>query len=265
MFLKTLKCLDIYSEEDVKIVISVGGFSAAPASFASIFKMNCKLFIHEQNSKMGKLNQLTTKFSTLTFSSYDDSSPIKDYPVSNDFFDKARIRSKIKTIIFLGGSQGAVAINDFALKVAKDLHALGINIIHQTGKNDYERVCREYEKLGVVADVFDFSKALVDKMEKADFAVSRAGASTLWELSANALPTLFIPYKYAAGDHQYFNAKFLKDKKLCFIQREEDLNINQFFQIVHTDIYDISKGLVDSINPNAVKLMVDVILEKCKK
>lgn len=265
MFLKTLKCLDIYSDENIKIVISVGGFSAAPASFASILSFGCKLFIHEQNSKMGKLNQLTTKFSALTFSSYDDKSPIKDYPVLDEFFDKARIRSSIKTVIFLGGSQGAVAINNFALSVAKGLHDLGINIIHQTGKNDYERVCKAYDELGVVADVFDFSKNISQKMERADFAVSRAGASTLWELSANALPTLFIPYKYAAGDHQYHNAKFLKEKKLCYLQREDELNTKVFFEIIKSDLYNISKGLVDVINPNAVKLMVDVILEKCKK
>ncbi|XPV83215.1 MAG: glycosyltransferase [Halarcobacter sp.] len=61
-------------------------------------------------------------------------------------------------------------------------------------------------------------------MGEADFAVSRSGASTLWELCANSLPTLFIPYPYAAKDHQYTNAKFIENKGLCYVLRENELS-----------------------------------------
>ena len=61
-------------------------------------------------------------------------------------------------------------------------------------------------------------------MNKADFAVSRSGASTLWELVALGIPTLYIPYPYAAADHQYFNAKSLLDNNLCFVKKENELN-----------------------------------------
>ncbi len=67
-------------------------------------------------------------------------------------------------------------------------------------------------------------KSYLKKMSEADFAISRAGASTMWELCANSLPALFIPYPYAAKDHQYTNAKFLEDKGLCYIARQDDLN-----------------------------------------
>ena len=265
IFSKTLACLDLYKKYNVKTVISVGGFSAAPATFASILAFDCKLYIHEQNSRMGKLNQITSKFATQVFSSFDENSLVKDYPVSQIFFDNARIRDKIKTVAFFGGSQGAVCINDFALNVAFKLNKMGINIIHQTGKNDFERVKTQYERLGINADVFDFSKEIPQKMAKADFAVSRAGASTLWEMCANALPALFIPYKYAAADHQYYNAKVLKDKGLCFLQREDELNEESFFEILNTDIHKISKELVHSINPNGVALIVNIIMDNIKK
>lgn len=265
IFSKTLYCLSFYAKYNVKTVISVGGFSAAAGTFASILKFGCKLYIHEQNSKMGKLNEITSKFATEVFSSFDENSLVKDYPVAKEFFDTARVRDKVKTIAFFGGSQGAVCINDFALKVAPALTEMGIKIIHQTGKNDFERVKAEYKKLDISADVFDFSKDIPNKMATADFAVSRAGASTLWELCANSLPTYFIPFKYAAGDHQYYNAKVLFDRGLCFLQREENLNVEDFFKAVNSDIHKISIELIGSINSNAISLILNIILENNKK
>ena len=265
IFSKTMYCLNFYSRNDVRTVISVGGFSAAAATFASILKFGCKLYIHEQNSKMGKLNEITQRFATEVFSSFDENSLVKDYPVAKEFFETARVRDKIKTIAFFGGSQGAICINDFALKVAPKLNEMGIKIIHQTGKNDLERVKKEYEKLNIKADVFDFSKDIPFKMSSADFAVSRAGASTLWELCANSLPTFFIPYKHAAGDHQYYNAKALFDKGLCFLKREDELNEEDFFKAINSDIHKISIELISSINPNAISLILNIILENNKK
>lgn len=262
IFLKMIKCLSIYSKYKIDTVISVGGFSAAAATFAAIAKPNCKLYIHEQNSKMGKLNELTAKFATEVFSSFIEESKIKDYPVSKEFFELSRIRKEIKTVAFFGGSQGAVAINNFALKVAPRLKEEGYRIIHQTGKNDFERVNAEYNKLKMNVDVFGFSKELPYKMKEADFAVSRAGASTLWEMCASGLPSLFIPYKYAAGDHQYYNAKDLVDKNIAFMSREDNLNEEMFFKALDCDVENISIRLQNSISSNATSLMVDYILDK---
>ncbi len=256
------KSLDIFDQYNVTKVISVGGYSAAAASFATIFS-SAKLYIHEQNSVMGRLNKITSKFASRVYSSYDPNSRVKDYPVSKEFFDEARIRTKVKTVIFLGGSQGALAINNYALKIAPKLNELGINIIHQAGKNDYERVKAEYQKLDIEVDVFDFTTELIKKMAKADFAVSRSGASTLWELCATGLPALFVPYPYAAADHQYYNAKFLQDKKLGYVCRQDQLDDFDIFSIIKDDehIVKLSKGLVDVIMINGVELLVTDILE----
>ncbi len=258
------RCNDLFSKHNVKIVISVGGFSAAPAAFSSILTFGCKLYIHEQNSVMGKLNEVTSKFATGVFSSFDNKSLVKDYPVSNEFFDNARIRDKLKTIIFLGGSQGAQHINNFALKVAPTLKKIGLNIIHQTGSNDFQRVKDAYSKMNIEVDVFDFTKDLSIKMKESDFAISRAGASTLWELSANALPTLFIPYPYAYKDHQYANAMFLKQQQLCYICREKDLTEELFIKYLKKDNHKISKKLVNSIMCNGVESIVDILIENNK-
>ncbi|MFA7084120.1 MAG: UDP-N-acetylglucosamine--N-acetylmuramyl-(pentapeptide) pyrophosphoryl-undecaprenol N-acetylglucosamine transferase [Arcobacteraceae bacterium] len=258
-------CNDIFKKVKVTKVISVGGYSAAPASFGAILTKNCELYIHEQNSRMGKLNQLTARFAKEIFSSYDINSRVRDYPVDAKFFEEARIRTEIKTIIFLGGSQGAKAINNFALKVAPQLKIMGINIIHQTGKNDFERVLQKYKEMKIEAEVFDFCTDIEKKMSKADFAISRSGASTLWELSANALPTLFIPYSYAAQNHQYYNAEFLYKKKLAFLKEESELSQDFFFECLKKDLTKMSKGLAESIMSDSIEVIVDIILNEEKK
>jgi UDP-N-acetylglucosamine--N-acetylmuramyl-(pentapeptide) pyrophosphoryl-undecaprenol N-acetylglucosamine transferase len=253
-----LKSLQIIKTNNVTKVISVGGFSAAAASFASILTQT-DFYTHEQNAVMGKLNKITSIFAKEVFSSYLESSKVRDYPINANFFENARIRNELKTIIFLGGSQGANTINKFALKVALTLTQMNINIIHQTGKNDYKFIKEEYEKLSIKADVFGFSKEILEKMDLADFAVSRAGASTLWELVSLGIPTFFIPYPYAAGNHQYFNAKYLVENNLCFLQTEEELDENYFFKCLKKDLKMKSIKLIDTIHKNAVKRIVSLI------
>jgi len=259
IFKAVLKSRSIIKENNVSKVISVGGFSAAAASFAAIIA-KIDFYIHEQNSVVGRLNKITSKYAKELFSSYLENSKVKDYPISQNFFDISRVRTHINTIIFLGGSQGASAINDFALALAPKLKEMNINIIHQTGKKDYEKIKKEYQLLDIDVDVFDFSTELLEKMNQSDFAVSRSGASTLWELVAVGIPTFFIPYPYAAANHQYYNAKYLLDNDLCFLQNEKELDSKYFFQCLETDIENKSKRLLETIENNAVKNIVDIII-----
>lgn len=254
------KCRKIFKETGTKAVISVGGYSAAPAAFAAIIS-NLPLFIHEQNAVTGKLNKILKPFAKGFFSSYEK--PKFDYPVASKFFKEARVRNELKNTIFLGGSQGAKAINELALNLALDLKAMGVNIIHQCGKNGFDELKKEYERLGVEVDLFEFSKEIESKMSRADLAVSRAGASTLWELCANGLPTLFIPYPHAAKNHQYHNAKFLADQnlaKFCF-QKDGKIDKNEALELIKSiNLKEISSKLTTQINPNGTQKIIDEIL-----
>jgi len=260
MILKALvKSVNIIRKNNVSKVISVGGFSAAPASFAAILTKT-DFYIHEQNSIVGKLNSITSKYAKEVFSSYLKTSKIKDYPIHSKFFKYSRVRKEIQTVIFLGGSQGASAINNFAIKIAPRLKQMNINIIHQTGKKDFENITSKYKELNIEVDIFDFSTELLEKMDQADFAVSRSGASTLWELVALGVPTFFIPYPYAAANHQYHNAKYLLDNDLCFLQEEKELDENYFFECLDMDLEKKSKKLITTIHKDAVKNIVDIII-----
>ncbi len=259
IFKYSLSCRQIFRLHDIDIVFSVGGYSSAPASFAAIlFKKD--LFIHEQNSIYGKLNKVLKNFSKAIFCSFDKNSPIKEYPIRDEVFKHSKIKADIKTVIFLGGSQGASFINSFALSVAKELRDRGIKIIHQCGKKEYEKLKEAYKKLDIKVDLFDFDKNLILKLKDADFAISRAGASTLWELCALATPTLFVPYPYAAGDHQYYNAKYLQDKNLAFVKREDQLKKEDLFLCLEKDLQSMSQKLKDEFKPHGAKKIVDYML-----
>ena len=248
----------LFKKYPISTVISVGGYSAAPASFASIF-FRIPLFIHEQNSLIGRLNKFLKPFSKEFFSSYLDYSKVKDYPIPNIFFKTARIRLEIKTVIFLGGSQGAKFINDFAIKVAPELVKRNIKIIHQTGSNDFTRVQNAYQKLNLDVTLFSFDPDVSLFISKADLAVSRSGASTLWELSANAIPTFFIPYPLA-NNHQWYNAKFIQDKGLGWLYSQDEVEPYHLFEIIdNADLSSRSKKLKELISPNGAKKIIDVI------
>jgi UDP-N-acetylglucosamine--N-acetylmuramyl-(pentapeptide) pyrophosphoryl-undecaprenol N-acetylglucosamine transferase len=259
IFIKTLKCRNLFKLHSVDRVFSVGGYGAAPASFAAVL-FGKKFFIHEQNAVFGKLHKILSKKAKSVFSSYLESSPVKNYPIREEFFKDARLRQEIKIIIFLGGSQGASAINDFAMSASVILKQKGIKIIHQCGKKDEKKIREFYEKNQIKADLFPFSLNLHTKIKDADFAICRAGAGTLWELCAAKVPALYIPYPYAAGDHQFFNANFLAKRELSFVKRERDLKIDDLEMVFSCDIKMMSEGLGKLIEPNGVKNIVDYLI-----
>jgi UDP-N-acetylglucosamine--N-acetylmuramyl-(pentapeptide) pyrophosphoryl-undecaprenol N-acetylglucosamine transferase len=242
----TMKAIKLLRKHKVKVVFSVGGFSAAATAFAAKI-LRIPLVIHEQNAALGSLNKLLKPHAAAFISSYLEESPIKAYPIKQVFFENARIRDKVGTIIFLGGSQGAKAINNLALQMAPQLKERGIKIIHQAGQNNIDEVQKAYDDLGIEAEVFGFTDRLADYMNEADFAIARSGASTLWELSATAVPTLYIPYPYAASDHQFYNAQFLVEKDLAWIMRENEIDTDKVLALLDEDLSDKSKGLMDIV------------------
>jgi len=252
----------ILKKHKIQATYSVGGFSAAPAAFAAL-SLFIPLFIHEQNAVEGRLNSLLKRYAKSFVSAYDEDSPIKGYPVKEIFYKKARLRTELTTIIFLGGSHGAKAINDLALSVAEKLQKMGINIIHQAGDFDYARVKQAYKEMGVEAELYGFTKELPELITRADLAVSRAGASTLWELTANGCPALFIPYPYAAGDHQYHNAQFIVKNGLGWCAREdEDLKSLLIKIVKNPQLQQKSEKLLSYTTKDVAAQMIKDVEEK---
>lgn len=261
-----IKSRKILKKHKVNCVISVGGFSAGGGSMAAIL-CRIPLFIHEQNSVFGTLNKILSPFARAIFGSFAMSAKNfiqTAYPIDEIYHQNARIRQKVECILFLGGSQGAVAINDFALKVAPDLSKRNIKIIHQCGKRDLPRLQEAYKDYGNVI-LFDFSTELFLWIQKADFCVTRAGASSLWEMCANYLPCYFVPYPYAAKNHQYHNAMFLKKRNLCEVVEQRDLDKEAFLAYLDsTNIAEMSGNLARLGYQNGSKEIMDLVIKELK-
>lgn len=234
--LKSLKTIRaIFAKHDIKAVISVGGFSAAPASIGAIV-FGKPLFIHEQNAIKGRLNALLSPFARRVFSSFGKRRV--PYPIKSQAREKARVRTEIKTIAFIGGSQGARTINHLAISLAPTLLSLGFRIIHQCGQNELESTKAKYAEIGISVDsseqkeankleLFGFSTDILSHLESADICIGRAGASSVWENAALGLPMIYVPYPYAASNHQVHNAEFFASKGLGLVLVESKNNTSQ--------------------------------------
>lgn len=232
--LKSLKTIrTIFAKHDIKAVISVGGFSAAPASIGAIV-FGKPLFIHEQNAIKGRLNALLSPFAKRVFSSFGEKRV--PYPIKSQAREKARVRTEIKTIAFIGGSQGARTINHLAISLAPTLLSLGFRIIHQCGQNELESTKAKYAEIGISIDmkkeadkieIFGFSTDILSHLESADICIGRAGASSVWENAALGLPMIYVPYPYAASNHQVHNAEFFASKGLGLVLVESKNNTSQ--------------------------------------
>lgn len=271
-FKAALFARQILKQHKAQCVISVGGFSAGGASIGALL-CGVPLFIHEQNAIKGKLNEILSPFAKAIFGSFDTESKHfirTSYPVRDVFFARARVREHIRYVLFLGGSQGAKGINDFALKIAKELLQRGISIAHQCGERDFRRVKEAYKNLGILeqVDVFAFDKNLVQRIERADICIARAGASSLWEMSANGLIGVLVPYPYAAKDHQYYNALAFANEGLGLVMRESALNVPavlDFFDFLEkvegnqTHLAQKSRLVMSKIQPNGAREIIEAI------
>ena len=260
VFKAFLQARKLLKKHKIDAVYSVGGFSAAPASFAALSRF-IPLFIHEQNAVTGRLNSLLRPYAKSFISAYDENSSVQGYPVKEIFYKSAKVRYKLGTVIFLGGSHGAKAINDLALSVAKRLERKNIRIIHQAGEADFERVKLAYEEIEVDVELYSFTKELPSLISQADLAVSRAGASTLWELTANGVPTFYVPYPYAAGDHQFYNAKFIVDNEMGWCERESEELVSKFLEALEEPLQERSEKLLEYSNDHVAEKMIKKVEE----
>ena len=146
------------------------------------------------------------------------------------------------------------------MKLTPYLKSKNINITHQCGKNDFEMLKEFYKNQDMSVDLFEFSTSLHVKLQEADICIARAGAGSVWELSACGVPTLFIPYPHAASNHQYYNAKFLSDKSLAKIIEEKDLQVEDVISWIESVyVESISQSLSQLISKNGADKIVQIV------
>jgi len=198
------------------IVISVGGYSAGPVA-AAAWLMGIKIVLQEQNILMGITHRILSRFADRIYVSFADTAAQSDpkkvrftgNPVRREFRNSGAVRTSDKpfTVLIIGGSQGAAAINTAVTDAVICLKEKdNIFFIHQTGEQDEAQVKDRYLKNGIACTVRAFFHDMAQQYRKADLVICRAGATTVAEVTALGKSVIFIPYPYAADNHQVLNA-----------------------------------------------------------
>ena len=211
----------ILQREGADFVLGVGGYSSGPVILSAFLKKIPRAII-EPNAIPGFTNKILGKFVDRVFVAFPEAgkffpkekvsvtgTPVREglYRISNSE-DRISGGGKKFTLLILGGSQGAASLNRTVMSLLPCLKSAGpaFRIVHQTGEKDFESVKRIYEISGVDHVVQPFFTDVASLYKEADLVVCRAGASTIAELVATRTPAIFVPYPFAADDHQRFNA-----------------------------------------------------------
>lgn len=218
-----LDALTIVRSFKPQLVIGLGGYASGPVVGAA-FLSGIKTTILEQNVVPGLTNKLLSRLTRTVFISFPESS--QAFPKGRAVFTGNPIRAEIANLsqsqknggefnlLVLGGSRGATSLNK-ALTEALDHLAPQrdkFRITHQTGWQEAESIDQSYRQKGFQAMVVPFIDDMSQAYSRADLVVTRAGATTIAEVSCAGIPALLVPYPYAAQDHQRRNAKSLVEK-----------------------------------------------------
>ncbi len=139
-----------------------------------------------------------------------------------------------KTLLIMGGSQGAQAINKVMLQSIPQLQTLvpDLQIIHLTGKHGYQEVKEAYNGTGISSFVSEFYNDIGAAYRLSDLVISRSGANTIAEITAVGIPAILIPYPYATDNHQYWNAYELFSAGGALIIKQEELEPERVVKLV---------------------------------
>jgi UDP-N-acetylglucosamine--N-acetylmuramyl-(pentapeptide) pyrophosphoryl-undecaprenol N-acetylglucosamine transferase len=225
----------ILGEMRADLVVGVGGYAAGPVALAAWFK-RIPVVICEQNTVPGITNRLLFPVARRIYLSFEatrgridpEKRRVSGNPVRQSFIDGEDVEIGEKkgfTVLVVGGSQGAHAINmAFVAALAHLREKERIRIVHQTGAADRDQVARAYADAGIDGEVKAFFHDMASRYRRADLVVCRAGATTVAELTALGKAALFVPYPYAADNHQEFNARALVDAGAAQMVLERDLS-----------------------------------------
>lgn len=265
-----------------QIVLGVGGYSAGPV-IAAAWLLRKRRVLHEQNTIPGVTNRILARLVDRCYVSFDNTyglshrsnARIYGNPVRKELLDAIKTHddgeeidakgpARTFTVAVVGGSQGAHAINQ-AVEEAL-MHLLPkerFYFIHQTGAADEAQVRSAYAKAGMRADVRAFFEDMTGLYRQADLLICRAGATTVAELTALGKAALFVPYPFAADNHQEKNAEAMVQHGAALMIRQEELSgaklAGQIKSLADTParLVNMAKKAALLGRPRAAKTIVD--------
>ncbi|WP_311943987.1 undecaprenyldiphospho-muramoylpentapeptide beta-N-acetylglucosaminyltransferase [Halomonas piscis] len=216
-----------------QLAVGLGGFASGPGGLAARL-CGVPLMIHEQNAVAGLTNRVLSRLAGHTYAAFPQAfggrATVVGNPVRDDIAalgetprSAQKMRSRRLRLLVVGGSLGAVALNERLPRALAELdEAARPEVWHQAGQDRDEATLEGYRRWGVEARVSAFIDDMAAAYDWADMLVCRAGALTVAELAAAAKPALFVPFPHAVDDHQRHNARVLVEAGAarCVVQHE---------------------------------------------
>ena len=244
VFILTLKSLIILKRENISILISTGGYMSLPLCLAAKI-LSIKIYLIEPNMVLGRANKFFLYFAKklICYSKelinlpkkFEHKQTIVMPLIRKKYYDTDNYHNEgnFFTITIIGGSQGAkifdTLINELLVKISK---ICSLKVVHQTSKKNTDFLEKFYKVNKIENKVFTFDENLNILLKQSDLCITRAGASSLAELSLLKIPFIAIPLPTSKDNHQYENAKYYKDKNCCWIINQENFDKQKFEELL---------------------------------
>ena len=278
LFISLIQSFFIVLRFNPDIAIGTGGFASGPALIISHF-FKKPILLQEQNSYPGITNKILAKYAKKIFVAYEDmdkflpgkkilnfGNPIRSrlFNIKSKEKENFKKNNKIKnnkTILFLGGSLGSKAMNDYVFNNDNYFNENKFQVILQCGERYQENYLQKSTDL---IKVIPFIDDMHLAFSCSDLIVSRSGAIIISELSNQGKPVIFIPSPNVAEDHQTKNAKYLYEKEAAELVYEDEIDykLNSVIKKIFSDNKlnkKLSQNLKEMSNKNSSKLIVDKI------
>ena len=244
VFILTLKSLIILKRENISILISTGGYMSLPLCLAAKI-LSIKIYLIEPNMVLGRANKFFLYFAKklICYSKelinlpkkFEHKQTIVMPLIRKKYYDIDNYHNEgnFFTITIIGGSQGAkifdTLINELLVKISK---ICSLKVVHQTSKKNTDFLEKFYKVNKIENKVFTFDENLNILLKQSDLCITRAGASSLAELSLLKIPFIAIPLPTSKDNHQFENAKYYKDKDCCWIINQENFDKQKFEELL---------------------------------
>jgi UDP-N-acetylglucosamine--N-acetylmuramyl-(pentapeptide) pyrophosphoryl-undecaprenol N-acetylglucosamine transferase len=247
VFFLILKSLFFLKKEKIQILISTGGYMSLPLCLAAKI-LNIKIFLLEPNMVIGRANKFFLNFcekiicyskDIIGFSNkYENKLIILNPLVRKKYYEKNSEEKieKLFTVMIIGGSQGAQIFDKIIHEVIVKISKINsLKIIHQTNQKNIGFFKNFYSENKIENHVFSFDQNLNILLNQSDLCITRAGASSLAELSFLNIPFIAIPLPTSKDNHQLENANYYKNKDCCWVI-EQNYFDKQKFEVLLIDI-----------------------------
>ena len=261
-------------------VVGFGGYVTGPGGVAAKLKA-VPLLIHEQNAIAGLSNRLLASISTVVMQAFPKSLPkalTVGNPVRAELSALAAPHQRIAPsndaalkILVVGGSLGAVAINNVVLEALLLLpEEQRPQVRHQVGTNNLAAMQQAYQDAAVQAEVVPFIEDMAAAYQWADWVICRAGALTVSEIAAAGCAAFFVPYPHAVDDHQTANAAYLVEQDAAELCQQTQLTAAslagkiQYFSAHRQPLLNMAQKARSLANITATDQVVAQIKRVCR-